>query len=76
MEIDITLLFGSDLSFKEDKVPSPYIVFLQNGKQVKTKAIQKTNNPVWNETFKFKANVGDLLALMDGARVKTLKGKV
>jgi len=74
IEIDITLVQGRNLMakdskgmFSKKKTSDPYAIIYWGGEKCgKTKTIDKTLNPQWNETFKIKAGSQNMSQLLNG----------
>jgi len=74
IEIDITLIQARNLIakdtkglFNKKKSSDPYAIIFWGGEKCgKTKTIDKTLNPGWNETFKIKAGSTNMQQLLNG----------
>ena len=81
VEIDVTILQGRDLVgkdsslFSKKKTSDPFAkVFWGGEERGKTNVIDKTTNPGWNATFKFKVASSDMeKKLKDDAKFKALE---
>ncbi|EKE37944.1 calcium-binding protein, putative [Entamoeba nuttalli P19] len=63
IDIELTILEAKNLAVSDLKRSDPYVVFMANKEKYKTKVIENVLDPVWNESFQIKVEVGEKLML-------------